>query len=87
MTCFLKTDENIHTVRKKQINFEKISFFCLSKAAEEKIRIRILHPVVRIRGFGSISNGNGSGTPMLTLYGNPHCIGIGYLVLVFIINY
>ena len=77
MTCFLKTDENIYFKKEAStVNFEKNYFFCLSKATEEKIRSRILHPVVRIRGFGSISKGNGSGTPMRTLYGSPCCIGM-----------
>ncbi len=78
MTCFLWRLMKIPIVTNKQINFEKNLFlFGISKVTEGKIRIRL--PVVRIRGFGSISKGNVFGIPILTLYGNPCCIGRGYL--------
>jgi hypothetical protein len=56
---FLKTDVNVPTVSNKQ----KI-FVGILKATEEKSRIQIRNPVVRIRGSGSVSKRLGSKTPI-----------------------
>ncbi len=59
------SDSNVTTVKNKQKKLAKKSFFAgmmKLQATEEKSRIRIRNPVVRIRGSGSISYRYGSGT-------------------------
>ena len=52
------------------------------KATEEKSRIRIRNPVVRIRWSWSVSNSHGSGTPLPIRHVKLTSIIMGILLLV-----